>query len=294
MIEQVRHFIHHLLIDHFPSIALKRDWYLTYGTPLNLESPTTLNEKIQWLMLNSDISKWTQCADKYLVRDYVKEKGHEDILTQLYGVWEDVESIDYDTLPDKFVIKCNHDCESTHIVDKRKGFDQDALNADLKKHLQTVFGYESCELHYTKIKPLVLAEEYIPLTSNELSSSQIDYKIWCFNGKAHNIWVAFNRTHESVYVNSYDLNWQVHPEHSVFTNHFRDGKGMIPRPLNFDKMIQIAEDLADGFPEVRVDLYNVQGKIYFGEMTFTSGKGKMDYFSDVFQKEMGSLITIKK
>lgn len=296
MIKIIRHVIHHILIDYFPKIALMRDWRLKFKTRLNLKNPQTLNEKIQWMMLNTDLTLWAKCADKYKVRSYIKECGYEKELPKLYGVWKNVDEINYENLPEKFVIKCNHDCGSTHVIDKSGGFNKKTLNADLKRHLKTRFGYESCELHYIKIKPLIMAEEFLPLSASLQSSSQIDYKFWCLDGKIHHCFVVYNRLadgHTAEY-SIYKLNpWRLCPE--GLAERYRPKQQIeIKEPPNLDKMIKMAERLCQGFPVVRVDLYNVNGKIYFGELTFTSGKGKMQYFSEAYQKEMGSLITLPK
>ena len=141
--KELRWAIHCFLIDHFPKTALGREWNLQYGKKFNWKDPQTLNEKIVWLMANTNTSLWTKCADKIQVRDFVEERGLKDILTQLYGTWQDARDIDFDKLPNKFVIKCNHDCGSTHIIDKTKGFDKERLIGDLNQRLKKPFGYNS-------------------------------------------------------------------------------------------------------------------------------------------------------
>lgn len=292
--KELRWAIHCFLIDHFPKTALGREWKLQYGKKFNWNDPQTLNEKIVWLMANTDTSLWTKCADKIAVRDYVKDKGLGDILTHLYGTWTDARDIDFETLPNKFVIKCNHDCGSTHVIDKTQGFDKERLITDLNQRLKMPFGYSSCEPHYTKIKPMILAEEYIPLSENVHSSSQIDYKFWCFNGTIHHCFIVYNRQSDGHTANydMYKLNpWR--PCREGFPPKYqRQLFEDIPEPINLNRMIEIAQILSKGFPEVRVDLYNVNGRIYFGELTMSSAAGRMDYFSDAFQREMGGCIFI--
>ena len=290
--KELRWAIHCFLIDHFPKTALGREWKLQYGKKFNWKDPQTLNEKIVWLMANTDTSLWTKCADKIAVRDYVKEKGLSDILTHLYGTWTDARDIDFETLPNKFVIKCNHDCGSTHIIDQSKGFDKEGLIKELNDRIRERFGYSSCEPHYTRIKPQILAEEFLCSPSDSFSSSLVDYKVWCFNGRPCYIWAAHNRTKEHVYTNVYDLSWHVHPEKSVFTNHFRDGEGVVPKPKSFNRMMEAAAVLSEGFHQVRVDFYDIDGVLYFGEMTFSSAAGRMEYFTDEFQREMGSMVKL--
>lgn len=291
LFEKILWYRYKYLVDNNPRIIIDSIWKKQYGKTVDWNNPRDLNEKIQWLICFGDTSKWVKLADKYLVRKYVGDKGYDDMLPKLYGVWDDVTKIDYDKLPDKFVIKCNHDSGSFHLIDKRKGFDRDAINKDLNRHLCYKFGYRFCEPHYNKIKPLIIAEEYLE-NDDSISSSIIDYKVWCFNGIPFTILVIYNRHKEYMYTNAYDLDWQVHPEWSNFSNHYRDGEGKVSKPEKLPEMLKIAGDLSKGFPQVRVDFYILDNKIYFGEMTFTSACGRMDYFSDDFLKEMGDKVVL--
>ena len=285
----LQRLLHKYLVDHYPKIVIDKIWIDNYGHKMNWKNPRDINEKIQWLICYGDTSQWSKLADKYEVRNYVSEKGYDNILTKLYGVWDDVIKIEYDVLPDKFVLKCNHDSGSCHIIDKRKGFNQKSINEDLNKHLREKFGYRFCEPHYNKIKPLIIAEEYLE-NDNGFSSSMIDYKVWCFNGQPYCIFVAYNRTHEHLNINVYDLNWNEHPEWCVFSNHYVIGN--VPKPEKLSDILKIAADLSYGFPEVRVDFYILGNRIYFGEMTFTSACGRMNYFSKSFLKEMGNRVIL--
>lgn len=281
------------LIDSDRKKALEIWWKLSTGKDIDWNHPSTLNEKIQWLEAFTDTSLWTEYSDKYKVRKYIEDLGLGEHLTKLYGVWERVEDIDYSQLPDSFAIKCNHDCGSTIIIkDKEKELDIVRVNQELKKHLEKPFGYEYCEPHYIKIERKVIAEELLPFPiggKNAFSSSSmVDYKIWCINGKAEISFTCYDRILDGPAV--FDLysidDW--HPRRNLLSpkyqkQHFKD----VPRPKNLEKMIKIAECIAKGFPQVRIDLYNIDGKIYFGEMTFTSQAGRMNYFSDEFQKEIG-------
>lgn len=279
------------LVDFCPRIVIDKIWNNTMGRKVNWREPLDINEKIEWLICYGDTSKWTCLADKYKVRNYLREKGHESILPQLYGVWDDAFKIDFNSLPQRFVLKCNHDCGSIRIIDKNLGYDIKKLQKHLNSCLKTKFGYKTCEPHYNRIKPLIIAEEFLENESS-YSMSLIDYKVWCFNGKPYSIFVIYDRHHDYMYTNLYDLDWNVHPEYSVFTSHLRDGKGRVPKPRNFKQMLSVAADLSQGFPEVRVDFYEINGKLYFGEMTFTSAAGRMDYFTKEYLTEMGKQIVL--
>lgn len=284
--------LHYFYVDHYPKRLINRIWFNHYGYKIDWKNPRDLNEKIQWLICYGDTSKWPDLADKYKVRDYIKEKGYDSILTKLYGVWDDANDIDFEKLPEEFVLKCNHDSGSYHLIDKAKGFDKDFIIADLNTHLKVKYGYIGCEPHYNKIRPRIIAEEFLE-DAGSFSTSLVDYKVWCFNGHPYCIFCAYNRTHEHLYTNVYDLNWQVHPEWSVFNDHYRDGGGKVPCPEILDDMLKVASDLSVGFPEVRVDFYIVDNKLYFGELTFTSDCGRMGYFSPEFLIELGRKVVLR-
>lgn len=275
------------MLDHFHSAFVEREWLKWKGRPIDWDNPRDINEKIQWLMCFSDTSLWSCCSDKLKVRDYVESKGLGDILVPLYGVWETAESVDFDSLPEKFVIKCNHDSGSSHVIDKSEGFDPEALRADLAARLKVRYGYAHGEMYYNAIRPRILAEKLLESPDGGNAKSVVDYKIWCFDGKPYSIFTCHDRTEKGTYVNIYDLDWNVRPEVSVFTEHYRNGEGRVPRPRCLGRMLSAAASLSEGFPEVRVDFYVIGDNLYFGEMTFASLCGKMDYFTQEYLEELG-------
>lgn len=254
---KIKKLIHAYMWCHHPKFMINREWE-KHGKVFDWNNPKDLNEKIIWLEYCTDTTEWTRLADKYKVREFIKERGLENILIKLYGKWDNADNIDFDCLPQKFVLKCNHDCGSYHLIDKEKGFDKKEIISNLNNHLKYKFGTHNGELHYARINPCVIAEEYIE-SNNTLSSSLIDYKIWCFNGKPFCIFVIHNRTHRSMCTNVYDLEWNVHPEWSVFSEHYQNGGGIIPRPESLDKMLKAAAILSKGFPQVRIDFYDIGG-----------------------------------
>lgn len=276
------------MLNHFRRAFIDHEWVKWKGYKVDWEHPRDINEKIQWLLCYSDTSMWTLCSDKYRVREYVKSKGLENILIPLLGVWDKAEDVDFESLPDKFVIRCNHDSGSTIAVDKTKGFDPEAIRSELATHLKNRFGYRVGELFYNRIKPRIVAEQFLEQDIPSLEGLPVDYKIWCFDGEPYSIWVNYNRTRESTFINVYDLDWNLRPEASNFNERFKDGKGVVPKPECLDEMFAIARILSEGFPEVRVDLYLLGGKIYFGELTFASVGGMMKRFSDDYLRELGA------
>ena len=286
IIKRLNSRYYRLCVDYYPKIIIEKSWKKDFGYSIDWEHPIDINEKIQWLIAFSDTREWSCLADKYLVRDYVASKGYGANLIKLYGVWNKADDIVFDALPDKFVLKCNHDSGSYCIVDKQKGYDKERLVKKLNACLKRKYGYLFCEPHYNKIKPLVIAEEFLE-EKNCFSSSLIDYKVWCFNGRPSSILVCYGRNHHEKFFNIYDLDWNVHPEYSVFSERYKDGQGKVPKPSCLSEMLEIASVLSKGFPEVRVDFYIVKGQVYFGEMTFTDSTGRIRNYSPSYLQELG-------
>lgn len=278
---------------HNPELLVKIRYFFRFKKPLNLTNPQTLNEKILYLSLRTDTSLWTRLADKYEVREYVKQCNLEHLLVKLYSVWDNAKDICFDNLPKSFVLKSNNGSGDVIIVKDKSQIDTDKTKKKLAHMLCLNYGELEGGKHYMRIPHKIIAEEYIEndSVSEQYSTSLIDYKIWCFNGKASYVWTCCNRDKNGTDVMTFDTEWNAHPEYCRFTSHYRRGP-IIPRPKNLEVMLQNAERLAEGFPVVRVDLYNLDGKIYFGEMTFTSLGGLMDFYSDDFQKMAGNLITL--
>lgn len=258
---------------------------------INWESPVDLNEKINWLKFNSDTTKWSELADKYAVRKFIEEKGYKQYLVPLLGVWENANEIDFSKLPDSFVLKTNNGAGTVMVVEDKTLIDQRTVRAQLNKWLKNKFGLKRAEPHYLRIKPLIIAESLLRDESG-ISSSLVDYKIWCFDGKAFGTKVFYNRHRFEADIEWYDRDWNYRPEKLVFTKDKRDGGGKINKPKNYEQMISFAEDLSKGFPQVRVDLYNIDGQIYFGEMTFTASGGYHNTYSKEALLEMGKLTKI--
>ena len=261
------------------------------GKDLNLKCPRDLNEKINWMKFNGDTSMWSDLADKYKVRDYVKSKGLANMLIPLFAKWDSVDEIDIESLPECFVLKTNHGSGDVLIVRDKKQVNWEEVKSMFRNYLNTPFGRYTAEPHYLKIKPCILAEHYLNV-NEEYTSSLVDYKVWCFGGEPKYFWVCHSRSKKCAYVGVYDLDWNYYPEKSAFTEHFRDGKNAVPKPKCLKEMINAAKILSEGFPQVRVDLYEYQDKVYFGEMTFTSNGGYQNPYSQDFLDELGGYIKL--
>lgn len=261
-----------------------------------LRNPQDLNEKILWMTLHTDTKEWSRLADKYEVRDFVRECGLEEILVEQYGLYNSMNEVDFDNLPNSFVLKPTHGSGDVVVVKDKSKANVEAIRTKIQGGLDEYICTSAAELHYTRIPHRVIAEELLinDSISEKYSSTLIDYKIWCFNGKAQFIWVCMNRfvkNKDGAEVMTYDRDWNAHPEYCRETPDFSLADSM-PKPNGYDHMLEVAEKLAEKFPVVRVDLYNLNGKLYFGEMTFTSYGAIMDFYSDEFLQLAGNMIDL--
>lgn len=253
----------------------------------DFEHPKDINEKINWLKFYGDTSLWSLLADKYRVRDYVKERGLEDCLIPLIGKWDTVEDIDWDTLPHQFVMKCNNGSGDVVVCKNKEKLNKEETLSYFRKQLSKEYGILTGETHYALIKPCIIAEEL--LAPND-KGGLIDYKIWCFDGKPAYI-VCYSNRHDKYYckIGVYDTEWNSHPEFLRYSSHYKKEKEPIERPLCLQQMLDIASRLSHDIPQVRVDLYEVNGKVFFGEMTLTSSGGYMAHFTQEFLDKLGAL-----
>lgn len=249
---------------------LKRIYQVHMGVPLNLENPETFNEKLQWLKLYDRRPEYTVMADKYLVRDYIAKKLGGEYLIPLLGVWDDPAEIDFDKLPRQFVLKCNHNsglgmciCRDKSTLDVKK------VRAGLRKGLKEDYYLYGREWPYKDIPRKIVCEQYMSDSSG--TQELTDYKFFCFNGKADSVMVCLDRFSGDTKFYFFDRNWTLLPLNIRGKN---APKGFtVPKPVCMDEMFEIAGKLSAGIPFVRVDLYECNGKIYFGELTFFPQSG---------------------
>lgn len=274
-------------------IARLKHFYKFHKFP-NYEHPTDINEKINWIKFYGDTSHWADLADKFKVREYVESLGLKEILVPLYGRWDKASDVNWNTLPNQFVLKVNNGCGDVLVCCDKERLNKSFVVKEYDKLVSTIYGDVTGEPHYAKIQPCIIAEKLLDIKKQPIStSSLIDYKIWCFNGKPYCTFCAWNRSSKGIDVGVYDIEWNYHPEWLVFTSHYRKGKELIPKPINYEYMLEIAARLSFGFPVLRVDLYEVDAKIYFGELTFTSLGGFMDYFTPEVLIDMGNHVVLE-
>ncbi len=251
------------------------------GKPLNLDNPTDYTEKIQWRKLFEQDSRMQKYTDKVQVREWVKEKIGSEYLIPVLGIYDSFDEIPFEELPDRFVLKTNHAAGWNMIVTNKKKFDKKYAKRKFDMWLSLDYAYiEAFEMHYSGIKPKIICEEYIEDETGALR----DYKFLCFGGKPYYCWVDSERF-ENHTRNIYDLEWNLQPWRQKLDNY----REPIPKPKNFDKMVEIAGVLCAEFEHIRIDLYNVDGKIYFGETTFTNGSGYDPIIPDSFDRVLGDM-----
>lgn len=234
---------------------------------LNLNNPKTLNEKLNWLKFNDRDPFYAVVVDKYTNRDYVSRLIGNQYMVPLLGVWNNFDDIDFDKLPNSFVLKCNHDSGGLVICKDKSKFDKNIAKKKIEKSLKCNFYLVGREWQYKNIKPKIICEALL----GDGKVPPTDYKFMCFNGKPDNVMVCFGRETEIPKYYFFDMDWNL-------KRYNRWGKEApenftLPKPKNFDDMIRIAEVLSKPYYFARVDLYNIEGKIYFSEITLTPNSG---------------------
>lgn len=271
-------------------------WYATMGQKLSLNNPHTFSEKLQWLKIYDRNPLYTQLVDKYKVRIFIKERVGEKYLIPLLGVWDNANEIDFNNLPDRFVLKCNHNSgEGMYLCDKSLGLNIDEIRTTINRALKKNYYFEKREWPYKDVKRKVIAEKYMEDDSNIALGLKglIDYKFYCFNGvpKFLYIGIADNKAGRKgdSQLTFYDLKWTKTP-------FYRNDHAPFPIELNkpdcLNRMIDIAAKLSDGIPFVRVDLYYINGHIYFSELTFSPGGGFSPFYPTEWEEKIGEWIRI--
>lgn len=254
---------------------------------LDLKNPRTFNEKLQWLKLyyypQNDLA--VKCADKYRVREYIKEKGYENTLVPLLGDWDNVQDIDWDSLPNKFVLKCNHGCAYNIVCNDKTEFDRIKAKKQLDTWLKEDFGAFNIEPHYSNIKKhKITCEEF-------LGDNLVDYKFFCFNGIPKFIYVSSDLIHDrQARIGFFNIDGSK-------INLKRDDYASIEKielPNFYNEMLEMASKLCKDFPFVRVDFFVTDNKYYFAELTFTPSACMMPFNPKEIDLEWGNLLNIDK
>lgn len=266
---------------------LKLQFALRMHDELDLENPQTFNEKLQWLKLYDRQPLYTQLVDKYAVREYVAAKIGTEYLVPIYGVYESYEAIDFEALPEQFVLKANHTSGGVFVIKDKNQIDHAVLKREVEKWLAFNYYWTHREWPYKNVPPKMVAEKYmVDAGSNDLK----DYKFFCFDGEPKLMYVASERAQETRF-DFYDLDFNHLP---VVQQGTRNSQKTIAKPQNFEKMIELARVLAAGIPHVRVDFYEIEGHVYFGEMTFYHMAGNEPFDPPTFDEKLGALIQLPR
>ena len=278
-----------------PEKEVDRCYYSAFHKHWDSKDPKDLIEKIFWLELYADTTLWSKCADKYRVREYIEELGLLNYMPKLYGHWYSIKDIDYETLPNSFVIKSNNGCATVKVVKDKSSLDIRKLNKELWQWLHLPFGAENAQMHYWPIKPCIIAEELLSNDFTQISpNSLVDFKLWCINGTPQFFLITYNRVNMHVYVQCYDTEWKPKPEYLINNiSHivYNQNDELLPKPACLDEMLSLAKRISAPFPEVRVDFYVVNNKPVIGELTFTTAYG---YFNREIYESMGEMIDLSK
>lgn len=261
---------------------------LKTGYALNLENPETYNEKLQWLKIHYRKPIMTKMVDKYEAKKYTAELIGEEYVIESYGLWNTFDEIDFDQLPDQFVLKTTHDQGGVAICYDKTEFDIEAARRKINKCLKTKHYYLSREWPYKHVKPRIIAEKLLIDSSKD---DLWDYKFYCFHGDPKVMYISMGRQSNKVPFYFFDNNFN--SLNIERPGHISDGK-TINKPKNWEKMIFLAKKASKGFPHVRVDFYNIEGKIYSGEYTFYQGGGMMPFSDKEWDYKFGSWIDLDK
>lgn len=268
-------------------MILEKEYRKSMGENFDIHNPKSYSQKIQWLKLYDNNPLRSQLTDKVLVRDWVSQKIGKEYLIPVLGIYDHFDEIDFSKLPNKFVIKTNHSSGWNIIVQDKSKLDKKIARKKIERWLKLDYAYwTEYEIHYSAIKPRIIIEKYMADKKGELN----DFKFLCFNGECKYVWMDFDRmtNHKR---NVYDMEWNLQPWNQYTYGNYNE---IIEKPINFEKMCYLASVLCKGFKHVRVDLYNIDGKIYFGEMTFTNGSGFEGIYPKEYDYKLGEMILIEK
>ncbi|MBQ8453737.1 MAG: glycosyl transferase [Bacteroidaceae bacterium] len=264
---------------------IKWEYFSGMGKFPNLENPTTYNEKLQWLKLNDIHEDYSLLVDKYEAKKYVAEKVGEEYIIPTLGIYDSFDEINFDQLPDQFVLKTTHDSGGVVVCPNKSKLDKKAARKKLEKSLKNNYFYEHREYPYKNVKPRIIVEQYMV---DESSTELKDYKFFCFDGKCKMLFIATDRSIGDVKFDFFDTEFN----HLPFIQGHPWATREIKKPQGFGKMIELAEKLGKGYPHVRVDLYDINGRIYFGELTFFHFSGNVPFEPEEWDYKIGEWLKL--
>ncbi len=268
---------------------LKLMFKVRLGKKLNLKNPKSYNEKLQWLKLYDRNPEYVKIVDKFDVKTIIEQKIGEQYIIPTLGVWDSFDEIDFDTLPNQFVLKCTHDSGGLVICKDKTTLDKVKAKEKIESSLKTNYFWHGREWPYKNLKPRIIAEKYMV---DESGYELKDYKFFCFDGKVKALFVAKDRQKngEETKFDFFDESFN----HLPFTNGHPNSQPPYFKPDKFEEMKEIVEKLSAGFAHVRVDLYNINGQIYFGELTLFHWSGMTAFEPEEWDYKFGSWIDLQK
>ena len=276
----------HILPD---KVYLRLAYRSVFGKKLNLDNPQSFNEKIQWLKLYDRNPNYSFMVDKYEVKKFVEDIIGKEYIIPTIGIYDSWDEIDFNNLPTQFVIKCTHDSGGIVICKDKTEFDIKESRKKIEKCLHSNFYYYGREWPYKNVKPRIIIEKFM---EDKEKKELVDYKFFVFNGHCKLMFIATDRQAKTdTCFDFYDENFN----HLPFTNGHPNSKKKIKKPANFEKMIDLSEKIAKkiGCPQVRIDFYNINGKIYFGEITFSHWSGLVPFVPEKWDYKFGKMIDLK-
>lgn len=267
---------------------IKKEYYYKMGKILDLDNPQSFNEKLQWLKIHDRKEIYTFMVDKAAVKDYIGEMLGREYLIPTIGIWDNADDIDFSILPQQFVLKCTHNSGGVIICRNKSSFNIEDAKKSLNKSIKRNYYYEHREWVYKDVPHRIIAEKYM---SNPGEKSLMDYKFYCFNGKPLFLYVSVGlENHKNAQISFFDMEWNV----TVFgRSDYKPLKNIPPKPKNFNEMVSIAKRLSQNIPFVRVDLYEIRGKIFFSELTFCPCAGMMFFEPPEADLEIGKLLELR-
>ncbi len=287
LIGKMRNFVFSASTLISPSLNTKLRYRYIFKKKLNLKEPKTFNEKLLWLKLNKYIKDplVIQCADKYLVRDYVKACGYEDILINMLGAWDTAKDIPWEELPNKFVLKWNFGAGMNIVCKDKNALDKERVLKQMNRWQKNKYWLSHSEMQYKYIPKKIICEEFL---EDSLESVIPDYKIYCFHGKAKAVLVMHDRGSGKMSTEFFDENWEPLGNSSKYAATSKSSE----KPKCLERMIEAAEKLASPFPFVRCDFYVLGDKFYFGELTFTPAGGMYVSTTKIHGKDMTDYLNV--
>lgn len=288
----LRQIVLKIIVSVYPEWEVNRCYFKRFYKHCDLKNPRNLIEKIYWLELHSDTSLWTICADKYRVREYISKLGLIDYMPRLYGHWDRVKDIDFGALPSSFVLKSNNGCGTNMIVKDKSMIDLKLLRKKLEQWMALPNGYDNAQMHNTRIKRCIIAEELLSNDYKDFSpNSLVDFKVYCINGIPLYIWVTYNRVVLNLNMQLFDTDWKMHPEHlrNTAADIYNENDPLFPKPSCLDEMLDIARKISEPFKQIRVDFFIVNKRPVIGELTMSTGYG---FFTEDFYLKMGEMIKL--